>query len=97
MADPFTVLGLPTDSDDETIRKRYLALVKQYPPEQNPQKFAEVRQAYEALKDSVERLRYRLFELEKDEDLESIIEEIQCRSPRRRLSLTSLLMAQKKH
>ena len=43
MADPYGVLGLPADADDEVIRRRYLELVRQYTPEQNPEKFAAIR------------------------------------------------------
>jgi curved DNA-binding protein CbpA len=90
MADPYSVLGLPPDSDDESIRRRYLQLVRQFTPEQHPDKFAAVRQAYENLRDLNTRLRYRLFEAGKDESVEAIIEEIACRSPRRRVSLETL-------
>ena len=51
MANPYAVLGLPADSDDEAIRRRYLELVKQYPPEHAPEKFAAIRSAYESLRD----------------------------------------------
>ena len=93
MTDAHAVLGLPADSDDEAIRRRYLELVRQYPPEHHPQKFAEVRAAYERLKDLNTRLRHRLFEAGKSESLDAIIEELTCRSPRRRPSLTALLQA----
>jgi curved DNA-binding protein CbpA len=96
MADPYSVLGLPADSDDETIRRRYLELVRQFTPEQHPEKFAAIRQAYENLRDVNTRLRYRLFEAGKNESVEAIIEEIACRSPRRRLSLETLLAVTKK-
>jgi curved DNA-binding protein CbpA len=91
MLDAYAILGLPADSDDETIRRRYLELVRQYTPEHHPQKFAEVRAAYEQLKDLDTRLRHRLFEAGQSESLDAIIEELTCRSPRRRLSLTTLL------
>jgi curved DNA-binding protein CbpA len=39
MSDPYTVLGLPPDSDDDTIRRRYLELVRRFPPEHHPEKF----------------------------------------------------------
>ena len=91
MADPYAVLGLPADSDDETIRRRYLELVRQFSPEHHPEKFAAVRQAYESLRDLNTRLRYRLFEAGKNESVEAIIEEITCRTPRRRISLQALL------
>jgi curved DNA-binding protein CbpA len=91
MTDPYAVLGLPPDSDDEAIRRRYLELVRQYSPEHHPEKFAAVRAAYESLRDLNTRLRYRLFEAGKNESVEAIIEEVTCRSPRRRVSLRTLL------
>ena len=91
MIDVYAILGLPADSDDEAIRRRYLELVRQYPPEHHPQKFAEVRAAYDLLKDLNTRLRHRLFEAGKSESLDTIIEELTCRSPRHRMSLTTLL------
>jgi curved DNA-binding protein CbpA len=91
MTDPYAVLGLSPDSDDETIRRRYLELVKQFSPERHPEKFAAVRRAYESLKDLNTRLRYRLFEAGKNESVEAIIEELACRTSRRRVSLQTLL------
>ncbi len=91
MADPFTVLGISPDSDDDTIRRRYLELVRQFPPEHHPGKFAEVRQAYESLKDLDTRLRSRLFGHKDHETIDQIIEEIQCQSSRRRHSLKDLI------
>ena len=91
MTDSYQVLGLSTDSDDETIRRRYLELVRQFPPEHHPEKFAAIRAAYERLKDSTTRLRRRLFDIGKNEGIEGLIEEVSCRSQRRRLSLNELL------
>src|SRR5262245_60266873 len=96
MSDPYLVLGLPPESDDATIRRRYLELVRQFSPEQHPEKFAAIRQAYENLRDLDTRLRYRLFEAGKNESVDAIIEEIKCRSPRRRLSLETLLTVTKR-
>src|SRR5262245_35237156 len=92
MHDPLAVLGLPADCNDEAIRRRYLELVRQFPPEHHPQRFAEVRQAYEQLKDLNTRLRHRLFESGRGDTIDAIIEELQCRSPRRRTSLATLLI-----
>ena len=96
MDDAFSVLGLPPDSDDTAIRRRYLELVRQFTPEHHPQKFAQVREAYERLKDLNTRLRYRLFEAGKNESVETIIEELSCRSTRRRVSLKELLSLHRK-
>jgi curved DNA-binding protein CbpA len=96
MTDPFTVFGITPDSDDEAIRRRYLQLVREFSPEQHPEKFAAIRQAYEHLRDLSTRLRYRLFEAGRNDSVEAIIEEIVCRSPRRRVSLETLLAVAKK-
>src|SRR5881227_225871 len=96
MSDPYAVLGLPADSDDETIRRRYLELVRQFTPEQHPEKFAAIRAAYESLRDLDTRLRHRLFEAGKNETVDALIEEIKCRSPRSRLSLPTLLSTLKR-
>ena len=91
MTDPYTVLGLPPDSDDEAIRRRYLELVRQYSPEHHPEKFAAVRAAYESLRDLNTRLRYRLFEAGRNDSVDAIIEELSCRTRRRRLTREALL------
>jgi curved DNA-binding protein CbpA len=96
MTDPYAVLGLPADCDDETIRRRYLELVKQFSPEHHAEKFARIRQAYESLRDLETRLHYRLFEAGKHESIDAILEEIACRTPRRRLSLQALVNAAQK-
>ena len=91
MTDPYAILGLPTDCDDDTIRRRYLELVKQFSPEHHPEKFAAIRAAYESLRDLDTRLRYRLFEAGKNESMDTLLEELACRTSRRRLSLQALL------
>ena len=91
MSDPYAVLGLPPDCDDEAIRRRYLELVKQFSPEHHPEKFAAVRRAYDSLRDLNTRLRYRLFEAGKNESVDAIIEELTCRTARRRVPLKTLL------
>ena len=96
MIEPHAVLGLPPDCDDETIRRRYLELVRQFSPEHHPERFAAVRAAYEQLRDLNTRLRYRLFEAGKNESVEAIIEELACRSTRRRVSLKELLSLHRK-
>jgi curved DNA-binding protein CbpA len=97
MTDPYQVLELPPDSNDETIRRRYLELVRQFSPERAPEKFAAVRSAYESLRDLNTRLRHRLFEAGRNESIDDIIEEITCRSPRRRVSLETFIATAKKH
>lgn len=50
---PFQLFGVvPGKYKDEDLKKTYLELVKKYTPEQYPDKFEEVRQAYNTLKNA---------------------------------------------
>ncbi len=60
MRDPFTALGVGEEASDAEIRQRYLALVRDYPPDRAPERFREYRAAYEALGDERKRLEARL-------------------------------------
>jgi curved DNA-binding protein CbpA len=96
MTDPYQILELPPDSDDDAIRRRYLELVRRFSPERYPEKFAAIRSAYESLRDLDTRLRYRLFEAGKNETVDALIEEITCGKPRRRIPLATLLATVKR-
>jgi curved DNA-binding protein CbpA len=93
MIDPYQVLGLPPDADDAAVRGRYLDLVRRFPPEQAPDRFAAVRAAYERVRDRDARLRYRLFEAGRGAGIDGLIEEAVCRTRRRRPTLAELLTA----
>jgi curved DNA-binding protein CbpA len=60
MRDPFTVLGVADDAGDAEIRQRYLALVREFPPDRAPDRFQELRAAYDALSDERKRLETKL-------------------------------------
>jgi curved DNA-binding protein CbpA len=91
MIDPYRVLGLPADSDDETIRRRYLELVKQYPPSRDPEKFHEVRDAYERLKDLETRVELRIFEEGSLEVFDKLIEDLESKKNRQRVTFEQLM------
>src|SRR5262249_55662919 len=91
MTDPYQVLGLPPDANDEAIRRRYLELVRQFSPEHHPERFAAVRSAYERLRDVDTRLRHRLFEAGRKGAIGALVEELACRGNRRRGALKALL------
>jgi curved DNA-binding protein CbpA len=95
MIDPYSILGVESDADDESIRRRYLELVKQFPPDHHPEKFAAIRGAYERLKDLDARVRHRLFEQGRRDGIDELIEEMACRTPRRRYGLQALLAMQR--
>ena len=80
MNDPYVQLGLPSSADETEIRTRYLELVRQFPPDRAPERFAEIRAAYDALRDPVSRLEARLFEPgSRTDSLEMIGEELRGR------------------
>jgi len=58
---PFDLLGVASDADDEAVRTAYLEAVKRFPPEHAPEQFCAVSEAYQAIKDEDSRLRYILF------------------------------------
>jgi curved DNA-binding protein CbpA len=60
MTDPFATLGVEADASDEDIKHRYLALVRAFPPDREPEHFQRYRAAYEALCDHRKRLEAQL-------------------------------------
>jgi DnaJ domain len=60
IADPFAVLGVAEDAGDDTIKQRYLALVRAFPPDREPERFQAYRRAYEAIRDARARAELRL-------------------------------------
>lgn len=58
--DPFMLLGVDESADDEAIKRRYLALVRAWPPDREPEKFQALRQAYEAVSTPRQRLEWKL-------------------------------------
>jgi curved DNA-binding protein CbpA len=73
MIDPFEQLGLPSEADEAQIRRRYLELVRDNPPDRAPERFADIHAAYEEVRDPARRLRARLLEFHaKADSLESV-------------------------
>ena len=49
--DPHAILGLDPGADEAAVRARYLELVKRFPPDREPDRFREIRTAFEAASD----------------------------------------------
>jgi len=58
---PFFLFGLNHHATDELVRSRYRELLVMYPPDTEPELFAMVQRAYQALIDERSRVRTRLF------------------------------------
>jgi len=62
--DYYEVLGIDKNADEQTIKKAYRKMVKEHHPDVNPddpkaeEKFKEINEAYEVLRDSEKRARY---------------------------------------
>jgi DnaJ-class molecular chaperone len=91
MGNPYEVLGLEPGSSDAEIRRRYLELVRQYPPDREPERFAAIRKAYDQLRDPMVRMESRLFDLEVYESLDAIIAEVRGRLRTARIPTQTLL------
>ena len=91
MQDPYTTLGLEYNAEESEIRERYLELVRRYPPEHEPAKAAEIRAAYDSLRDPVVRLQSQLFDTRATHTLEGLINEQLRFSPKHRLPTQTLL------
>ncbi len=56
MLEPLSVLGLTEPTTDEQVKKAYLTLIRQYSPERDPERFQQIRSAYEAASTEKRRL-----------------------------------------
>jgi curved DNA-binding protein CbpA len=61
MVDPYRVLGLARQANEGEVKRAYFQLVRQFPPETAPEKFQEIRAAYEQLRTPASRARIDLF------------------------------------
>ena len=75
MADPFLILGVSANAGSDEIRRRYLELVRQHPPDRDPARFAEIRAAYDELRDPVQQLHNLLFDVEPVDTIDHVIVE----------------------
>jgi len=62
--DPYTVLGVDRTSDEAAIKRAYFRLVREYPPEREPEKFQELRVAYDQVRTAEARSQTDLFLLQ---------------------------------
>lgn len=59
--DPYRVLGLPKTAGQAEIKRTYFGLIRQYPPETQPEQFKIIRAAYEKIKDATRRAETDIF------------------------------------
>ncbi len=91
MAEPYAVLGVSPDADEAALRRRYLELVRLNPPEKCPREFAEIREAYEQLRDPVRQLERQLFQDCSGESLDDVVADLRSRVQAARIPTKILL------
>ncbi|MDR2762049.1 MAG: J domain-containing protein [Planctomycetaceae bacterium] len=69
----YYTLGVNPGCSESEIRNRYLELVREFPPEKNPDKFAKVHEAYENLKNPIGLMQGILSDLQTSDSIEQII------------------------
>lgn len=92
MNDPYQILGVSHADDEAAVRARYLELVRQFPPDREPERFAEIREAYDLVRDPVVSMENRLFAVSAPFTFESIIADARPNVRSSRLP-TSLLLS----
>ncbi|NUM35091.1 MAG: DnaJ domain-containing protein [Candidatus Brocadiae bacterium] len=68
---PFDVLGLKEDASQGDVKQAYFQLVKQFSPEKHGEKFKEIREAYDVLKDADKRLAAEVLEFTKPPEIQN--------------------------
>jgi curved DNA-binding protein CbpA len=91
MSDPYEVLGLPPQADEAEIRRRYLDLVRQFPPDRAPDRFAAIHAAYDAVRDPARRLEAQLFRTASSDSIDALVADLRARLTEARLPLDVLL------
>ena len=66
----YLTLGLPPSASQGEIRRRYLELIRAYPPSREPEHSQRIIAAYEALKDERSRVETAIFGLTRYGDFE---------------------------
>ena len=81
-ANPHEVLALKPGASPEEIRKAYLALVRQHPPDRDPEKFREIYAAYQLLNDPLVQANALLVPSRDKPDLLAVISDAEKIRPR---------------
>lgn len=74
LLNPYKILHIPRDASDVEIKKAYFKKIREFPPEKEPEKFKEIRAAYEQIKSSTSRAEVDLF----------VVKEVEIKLPPRR-------------
>lgn len=91
MTNSHEILGVSADADEAEIRARYLQLVREFPPDRAPERFAQIRAAYDEIRDPAALLEGKIFHFMKADTLESFENDLRSRLTSGRISSAALL------
>src|ERR1700685_4218679 len=84
-------LGVSPDASEVEIRNRYLQLVREFPPDRAPERFAEIRAAFDDLRNPIVQLEKRLFSLSTHDSVASLQADVLTRLRTVQLPISVLL------
>jgi curved DNA-binding protein CbpA len=91
VTNPYEILGIAPQANDSEIRNRYLQLVREFPPDRAPERFAQIRGAYDELRDPLVRLEKQVFSTSTQDSLTTLAAELRERIRTSRLPTEALL------
>ena len=70
---PHAILGVKQNATPDEIRRAYLALVREFPPEKDPDRFRAIHHAYQLLRSPLTQAKSLMLSKVESPDLEAII------------------------
>lgn len=71
-----SVLGVDADADEAQVREAYLREIKAHPPDEDPQAFEAIRDAYNLLRDPQRRMEHLLMAADPRAPLASLLDDL---------------------
>jgi len=59
---PYIILGVPLNADNQCIRQAYLTAIKTATPDTHPEQFKKIQAAYDKIKNEQSRIHFILFD-----------------------------------
>jgi hypothetical protein len=91
MHNPYAVLGIEEHADQQQIRARYLELVRESPPDRDPERFALIRSAYDELRQPEARVERAVRQVKSLDSLDALADDVHRRLAAHRWTAESLL------
>ena len=82
MKTPFEILDIDVSASDSEIKSAYLKKVRQFTPEQFPEEFKKIKEAYNAIGNSKKRIEFALFNVDEPDMNALIVSTIKSRKKR---------------